>query len=135
MVARGGRDWALVGDAGGFVDAITGEGIYYALKSARAWGRALEAGRPETYDEEWRGEFGDELEKASRLVHLYYKPAFIERVIGFGRASRGIRTVMSDLVMGRQSYLTLRRRLQREIARAGWRRLTGRPSRPRAARV
>jgi flavin-dependent dehydrogenase len=134
-VDRGGRDWALVGDAGGFVDAITGEGIYYALKSARAWARALEAGRPETYDEEWRGEFGNELEKASRLVHLYYKPAFIERVIGFGRASRGIRTVMSDLVMGRQSYLTLRRRLQREIARAGWRRLTGRPSRPRAARV
>lgn len=129
-VDRGGRDWALVGDAGGFVDAITGEGIYYALKSARAWGRALEAGRPETYDAEWRGEFGDELEKASRLVHLYYKPAFIERVIGFGRASLGIRIVMSDLVMGRQSYLTLRRRLQREIARAGWRRLTACIPRP-----
>ncbi|HYO45829.1 MAG TPA: FAD-dependent monooxygenase, partial [Gemmatimonadota bacterium] len=45
-VPRGGKDWALVGDAGGFVDAITGEGIFYALRSARAWSRALAAGRP-----------------------------------------------------------------------------------------
>lgn len=124
-VDRGGEDWALVGDAGGFVDAITGEGIYYALKSARAWSRALARGAPETYDQEWRGEFGDELEKASRLVHLYYRPAFIERVIRYGEKSAGIRTVMADLVMGRQSYLTLRRRLQREILRAGARRLFG----------
>ncbi|MGH7556884.1 MAG: NAD(P)-binding protein [Gemmatimonadota bacterium] len=132
-VDRGGHDWALVGDAGGFVDAITGEGIYYALKSARAWARALAAGRPESYDAEWRGEFGDELAKASRLVHLYYRPTFIERVIRLGGASGEIRTVLADLVMGRQSYLTLRRRLQREFARAGWRWLTGWLPRPRAA--
>lgn len=134
-VDRGGDDWALVGDAGGFVDAITGEGIHYALKSARAWGRALAAGRPECYDAEWRGEFGAELEKASLLVHRYYRPTFIERVIGLGRGSSEIRTVLADLVMGRQSYVTLRRRLQRELLRAGWRRLTGRIARPREARV
>jgi geranylgeranyl reductase family protein len=29
-----GDGWALIGDAAGFVDPITGEGIYYALKSA-----------------------------------------------------------------------------------------------------
>src|SRR5262249_54944521 len=29
-----GDGWALVGDAAGFVDPITGEGIYYALKSS-----------------------------------------------------------------------------------------------------
>lgn len=132
-VDRGGRDWALVGDAGGFVDAITGEGIYYALKSARAWARALEAGRPESYDVEWRGEFGAELEKASRLVQRYYRPGFIERVVGLGRGSVEIRTVLADLVMGRQSYVTLRRRLQREFARVGWRRLTGSLPRARAA--
>ncbi|MGH7563699.1 MAG: NAD(P)-binding protein [Gemmatimonadota bacterium] len=131
-VDRGGRDWALVGDAGGFVDAITGEGIYYALKSAGAWARALAGGRPERYDAEWRGEFGDELAKASRLVHRYYRPTFIERVIRLGRGNGEIRTVLADLVMGRQSYITLRRRLQREFTRVGWRWLTGRP-RPRAA--
>ncbi|MBW3661219.1 MAG: hypothetical protein KY397_06255, partial [Gemmatimonadetes bacterium] len=77
-------------------------------------------------DRTWRrGEFGAELEKASRLVHLYYRPAFIERVIRYGARSGGIRTVLADLVMGRQSYLTLRRRLQREVVRAGARRLLG----------
>lgn len=122
---RGGPDWALVGDAGGFVDAITGEGIHYALMSARAWARALAAGEPERYDDEWRGEFGAELEKASRLVHVYYRPGFIEKVIRLGARSHGIRMVLADLVMGRQSYRTLRRRLQRELWRAGWRRLLG----------
>lgn len=117
-VDRGGETWALVGDAGGFVDAITGEGIYYALRSARAWGRALAAGEPARYDATWRAEFGEELEKASRLVHLYYRPRFIERVIQFGARSRGIRTVLSDLVMGEQPYRTLRHRLQRELVKS-----------------
>ncbi|MDX1622424.1 MAG: NAD(P)/FAD-dependent oxidoreductase [Gemmatimonadota bacterium] len=124
-VDRGGEDWALVGDAGGFVDAITGEGIYYALKSARAWGRALAAGAPDSYDHEWREEFGDELRKASELVHLYYRPRFIERVIRYGNGSAAIRRVLADVVMGRQSYVTLRRRLQREIVRSGLRRAFG----------
>jgi flavin-dependent dehydrogenase len=123
-VARGGRDWALVGDAGGFVDAITGEGIYYALKSARAWARALANGEPERYDEEWRDEFGEELSKASALVHRFYHPGFIERVVRWGTSSREIRIVLADLVMGTQSYVTLRRRLQRALLRAGLRRLT-----------
>lgn len=123
-VPRGGRDWALVGDAGGFVDAITGEGIFYALRSARAWSRALAAGRPEAYDRQWRAEFGGELAKASALVHRFYHPRFIERVIGFGSKSASVRRLLSDLVMGTQPYVTLRRRLQREIVRGAARRMT-----------
>jgi len=132
-VPRGGRDWALVGDAGGFVDAITGEGIFYALRSARAWGRALAAGRPESYDRLWRAEFGAELTKASALVHRFYHPRFIERVVGFGSKSASVRCLLSDLVMGTQPYVTLRRRLQREIVRGAARRMT-RFLRPAAAR-
>jgi flavin-dependent dehydrogenase len=123
-VDRGGDDWAVVGDAGGFVDAITGEGIYYALKSARAWARALAGGAPERYDAEWRSEFGEELAKASSLVRRFYEPRFIERVICFGRANLEIRSVLADLVMGVQPYMSLRRRLEREILRSGWRQLT-----------
>ena len=132
-VPRGGRDWALVGDAGGFVDAITGEGIFYALRSARAWGRALAAGRPESYDRLWRAEFGAELTKASALVHRFYHPRFIERVVGFGSKSASVRRLLSDLVMGTQPYVTLRRRLQREIVRGAARRMT-RFLRPATAR-
>lgn len=37
-----GRGWLLVGDAAGFVDPFTGEGIYRALRSARAARAAVE---------------------------------------------------------------------------------------------
>jgi len=39
-----GPGWLLIGDAAGFVDPFTGEGIYRALRSARAAGDALLAG-------------------------------------------------------------------------------------------
>jgi flavin-dependent dehydrogenase len=37
-----GRGWMLIGDAAGFIDPFTGEGIYRALRSARAAAEALE---------------------------------------------------------------------------------------------
>ncbi len=44
-VARAaGPGWMLIGDAAGFIDPFTGEGIYRALRSARAAASALEAG-------------------------------------------------------------------------------------------
>jgi geranylgeranyl reductase family protein len=42
-----GRGWMLVGDAAGFIDPFTGEGIYRALRSARAAAEALQAGLDE----------------------------------------------------------------------------------------
>ncbi|WP_149179736.1 NAD(P)/FAD-dependent oxidoreductase [Streptomyces sp. TRM49041] len=44
----------LVGDAAGYVDALTGEGIALALASAEAAVRCLRAGRPQEYDAAWR---------------------------------------------------------------------------------
>ncbi|MFF3753148.1 NAD(P)/FAD-dependent oxidoreductase [Streptomyces sp. NPDC002018] len=44
----------LVGDAAGYVDALTGEGIALALASAEAAVRCLRAGRPQAYEDEWR---------------------------------------------------------------------------------
>jgi geranylgeranyl reductase family protein len=44
-VARAaGPGWMLIGDAAGFIDPFTGEGIYRALRSARAAVEALDAG-------------------------------------------------------------------------------------------
>jgi menaquinone-9 beta-reductase len=44
----------LVGDAGGYVDALTGEGIRLGLAQARAAVEAVRAGRPERYEPAWR---------------------------------------------------------------------------------
>lgn len=43
----------LVGDAAGYVDAITGEGIALALAGAEALVACLANGRPEAYDAAW----------------------------------------------------------------------------------
>ncbi|MGV8858459.1 NAD(P)/FAD-dependent oxidoreductase [Rhodoglobus sp.] len=44
----------LVGDAAGYVDAITGEGIRLGLAEARAAIECIVAGEPERYELEWR---------------------------------------------------------------------------------
>ncbi|MFC0037761.1 FAD-dependent monooxygenase [Actinomadura rayongensis] len=44
----------LVGDAAGYTDALTGEGVSLALRSAAALAACLAAGRPEAYEGEWR---------------------------------------------------------------------------------
>ncbi|WP_139977307.1 NAD(P)/FAD-dependent oxidoreductase [Nocardioides litoris] len=44
----------LVGDAGGYVDALTGEGVALALGQAAAAARAVAASEPASYEGEWR---------------------------------------------------------------------------------
>ncbi|MEY9931015.1 flavin-dependent dehydrogenase [Catenulispora sp. GP43] len=52
-VAPGGRI-LLVGDASGYVDALTGEGISVGLAQARVLAECLAAGRPGDYERQWR---------------------------------------------------------------------------------
>jgi flavin-dependent dehydrogenase len=44
----------LVGDAAGYVDALTGEGLGLAFGAAEALVECVVAGRPEDYDKRWR---------------------------------------------------------------------------------
>jgi flavin-dependent dehydrogenase len=44
----------LVGDAGGYIDALTGEGISLGMAQARAAVSAIKADRPYTYERAWR---------------------------------------------------------------------------------
>ncbi|MPV87940.1 NAD(P)/FAD-dependent oxidoreductase [Georgenia ruanii] len=44
----------LVGDAAGYVDALTGEGVSLALAQAEAAVAAVAAGRPAAYEADWR---------------------------------------------------------------------------------
>jgi len=107
--------WALIGDAAGFVDPITGEGIYYALKSAELLAQALTT-RVEEYETMWRDSFGGEMRRAAQLEERFYHGTFagqplIERMVQFAKHHRGVRTVLKDLVAGEQGYVGLKSRL------------------------
>jgi geranylgeranyl reductase family protein len=116
-----GVGWALLGDAAGFADPVTGEGIYYALRSAELFAESYLAGRPLDYEKRWREDFGRELRRASEMRQRFYGnfwgAPFTERMIELGRAHRGIKRVLSELVAGDQGYVDLKRKLAR---RAVW---------------
>jgi geranylgeranyl reductase family protein len=107
--------WMLLGDAGGMVDPITREGIFFALVSGDAAASALLGnGDPAaSYARHIRGSVHAELIRAARLKARFFNPQFTARVIHALQRSPGIRAVMADLIAGRQPYHGLRRRLLR----------------------
>ncbi len=107
-----GDRFALLGDAGALADPITGEGIYYALRSARLLALTLrEAGSPRRYPERALEDFGRELLQAARLRQRFFAPGFSRRMVRYAAGSRAIRDVLADLVLGTQGYHGLKRRL------------------------
>jgi geranylgeranyl reductase family protein len=114
-----GENWALIGDAAGFVDPLTGEGIYYAIKSAALLAEAILT-RTRDYEAMWRAEFGDEMRRAAAMIPRFYRgkfagQPFTERVIQFARHHRGVRDTLNDLIAGEQGYLGLKRRLFKSL--------------------
>jgi geranylgeranyl reductase family protein len=109
--------WSLLGDAAGFADPVTGEGIYYALRSAELFAEAYLKGKPEEYERRWRQDFGGELKRASEMRRRFYGnfwgAPFTDRMIEFARGHRGIRKVLGRLVAGDQGYVDLKKKLAR----------------------
>jgi flavin-dependent dehydrogenase len=112
-----GEGWALLGDAAGFADPVTGEGIYYALRSAELFAEAFLDGKAEAYEQRWRADFGGELRRASQMRRRFYGnffgAPFTERMIEFAQGHRGIRKVLGELVAGDQGYVGLKKKLAR----------------------
>ena len=112
-----GDDWALLGDAAGFADPVTGEGIYYALRSAELFAECYLAGDVKSYESKWRADFGRELRRASKMRRRFYGRfwggPFTDRMIKLARAHPGIRRTLRELVAGDQGYLDLKRTLAR----------------------
>ena len=112
-----GKDWALLGDAAGFADPVTGEGIYYALRSAELFAEAFLEGDVASYEAKWRAGFGQELRRASKMRRRFYGDfwggPFTDRMIKFARAHPGIRRTLRELVTGDQGYVGLKRTLAR----------------------
>lgn len=117
----GGDNWALLGDAAGFADPVTGEGIYYALRSAEVFAETYLKGEAAQYEQLWRADFGRELMRAARMRKRFYGTfwgaPFTDRMIELARAHPGIRRTLRELVTGDQSYLNLKSVLAQ---RAAW---------------
>jgi flavin-dependent dehydrogenase len=118
--AFSGAGWAMIGDAAGFVDGITGEGLYYALRSAELLSGALLAGAPETYPVLVRQDFLPELERASRIAERFYGGdwlggSVLERMVQLTARSPRFRELMRDLFAGTQEYSDLRTRVKRNL--------------------
>jgi geranylgeranyl reductase family protein len=116
-----GDGWALLGDAAGFADPVTGEGIYYALRSAELFAESFLAKVPLSYEEYWRQDFGRDLKRASQMRRRFYGnfwgAPFTERMIEFARGHRGIKRVLGNLVAGEQGYVDLKKKLARSALR------------------
>jgi flavin-dependent dehydrogenase len=116
-----GDGWALVGDAAGLVDPITGEGLYYAIHSAALLAQALIGKR--SYRRLLGREILPELVMAARVASRFYHGRFfgqpvLERVVRFTDASPTVRDLTRDLFAGTQGYRGLRRRFYRSFPRA-----------------
>ncbi|HEY9498371.1 MAG TPA: NAD(P)/FAD-dependent oxidoreductase [Terrimesophilobacter sp.] len=79
----------LVGDASGYVDAITGEGIRVGLAQARAAVDCIVAARPERYEREWRRVTRDFRMLTVGLVALGASP-LRQAIVPLARALPGV---------------------------------------------
>ena len=105
----------LVGDAAGFADPITGEGIFFAVRGAQIASKAILEGLTlghehiEKYNDLLKKEFVDELTYAKRLRFILYKFPFVSHTILTSRGSI-LGQYYLDIVSGRMSYSELYRR-------------------------
>ena len=118
ILEAAGDGFALVGDAAALADPITGEGIFYALRSAALLAETLLAeGSPTRYPQRILEDFGRDLLKAAALQRRFYAPGFAGRTVRYAGRSPAIRAVLGDLVLGQQGYVGLKRRLLRTLPR------------------
>src|SRR6185503_21369091 len=121
-----GEGWMAVGDAAGLVDPITGEGLYYAIRSADLAARSLlaevsgVAERVAHYRRLLRRDFAADLEFGSRLAKRIFLGRFLfgsvpSRMVQFTRRSPRFSNVMQDLFAGKQTYLGLKKRLMKNL--------------------
>jgi flavin-dependent dehydrogenase len=131
----------LAGDAGGFVNGFSAEGIYYAMVSGDLAAGAIAAAMREgavvpsrarrLYERAWRQEIGAEL-RDSVLIQKYllHSPPRMDRVVRGARTRPEFSEILVDYASGRLSYRAARRRLlwhfPKLLPQLAWQALRGR---------
>jgi len=114
----------LAGDAGGFVNAFTAEGIYYGMVSGELAARAILETRhgvgnlARRYRRACDYEIGAELRDSVRIQrYLFADRRRIAQVISGANRERSSTRLILDFAMGRRTYRDMRRRF---LARMPW---------------
>lgn len=115
-----GRNWAMAGDAAATVDPITGEGLYYALRSGDLLAEAIAEGAPEMYPEKLRDAFSADLEFAARIAARIFRGNFLgnaitTRMVQMLNYSPAFRDLIRDVFSGSQDYRSLKRRCWNQL--------------------
>jgi geranylgeranyl reductase family protein len=120
-----GEGWMAVGDAGGLVDPITGEGLYYAIRSGDLASQVLiddrePVKRTDQYLQFISRDFGHDLTYGSGLAKRMFSNYILfssvpSRMVQFMRRSPKFCEIMQDLFAGTQPYLDLKSRLLRNV--------------------
>jgi geranylgeranyl reductase family protein len=110
-----GLRWTMLGDAAGWVDPVSKEGVYYSFKSAATLGEALGDALPDgDYRPIWKENLDPmlrELGRAKRWFPRFYKQPKIDAMIRKTRKKLPYQKLVQDFLTGDQTYYGLRRRL------------------------
>jgi geranylgeranyl reductase family protein len=120
----------LAGDAGGFVNGFSAEGIYYAMVTGDlAAGAILDARRDglvrpavarRLYRRSWRREIGTELRDSVLIQrYLFHSPHRMDRVVRGANVRPEFSRLLVDYASGRISYRAARRRMLWHFPRLG----------------
>jgi flavin-dependent dehydrogenase len=107
----------LAGDAGGFVNAVTAEGIYYAMVSGELAGHAVRtaadiASLAARYSRACDDEIGAELRDSVRIQrYLFADRRRIARLIDGAHREPDMTRLIVEFVTGHRRYRDLRRRM------------------------
>jgi len=121
-----GEGWLAVGDAGGLVDPITGEGLYYALRSSDLATQTLisDLHAPADAHKAYRAllsrDFGADLAFGAAFARRFFLGTFLfrsvpQRMVQFLHRSPRFRELVQDLMAGRQTYLGLKARILKNL--------------------
>ena len=121
-----GRGWMAVGDAGGLVDPITGEGLYYAIRSGDLASQVVlndahdfagkAPGLPRGFGPRICGRPGVRCHAgAARVPGPLPVPEGPASMVRFMQRSPRFRDLMQDLFAGTQPYLSLRERFMKNL--------------------
>lgn len=90
----------LVGDAAGYLDALTGEGIAVGVAGAEALVACLAAGRPDRYEQAWRRVTRPSRVLTAGLLWARHRPALAATVVPLAQRSPALFAAAVDRLAG-----------------------------------